>query len=530
MKRIYLLIIAIVGIFVLFGCSSKEGEADASSDETDKSVTEEPVDGGTLNVAYGSDPDTLDWMSTGASPTRDVAWHVFESLFALDHDYQVKPMIAEDYEVSDDEKVYTITIRDDVRFHDGSTVEAEDVIASIDRWTKVSSVGTIANQYIESIEEIDAFTLEITLNEVYNAFMSDVAAPKSALMIIPKEIALEAGEALLSTEQLIGTGPYQFENWSRGDEITLEKFADYSAREEEDWGGLTGKKVAYFDEINFKIVKDPQVMVNGLKTDIYDYAQSIPPDLYETVENDPMIDPVTYINGYTVATPDQSEPPFDDLKVRQALNFALDKEAIAASTYGNEDFYNMDGALFDPEQTELYNDSGTDDYLAYDKEKASELLEASDYGGDPVKIMFSNDSETYKRISQIMKQQMEEVGFTVELAPYEWATYLENWQEPANWDLVVVGWSTRFSPNELGMLIQDTASSGWYKSEQWSKLLSDWGLASSSEERSEILAGMNQTVNDEIPFIKIANETNLDIKSEKIPAYDSWVGQRFWNT
>src|SRR5699024_6988815 len=122
----------------------------------------------------------------------------------------------------------------------------------------------------------------------------------------------------------------------------LSRFKDYAARDETDWGGLTGKKDAHFDKINFKIVKDPQVMINGLKTGLYDYAQTIPPDLYEMVEASPDMDAVTYMNGYTTIIPDKTEPPFDDLKVRRALNHALDKETIAKTAYGNENFYNFD--------------------------------------------------------------------------------------------------------------------------------------------------------------------------------------------
>lgn len=250
----------------------------------------------------------------------------------------------------------------------------------------------------------------------------------------------------------------------------------------------------------------------------------------EVVETNPDIEPVTYINGYSTITPDKSEAPFDDLQVRQALNHALDKETIAKSTYGNEDFYSMDGSLFDPSQTELYSEEGTEDYLVYDKEEAKQLLEESSYDGETITIMYSNDNENYKRISQVVQQQLEEVGFTVELAPYEWATYLENWQDPENWDLVVVGWSTRFSPNELGMLIMDTNSSGWYNSERWGDLLDRWNVAESEEERNEILSEMNQTVYDELPFMKVANETSFDIMSDQIQDYDSWIGQRFWNT
>jgi peptide/nickel transport system substrate-binding protein len=271
-------------------------------------------------------------------------------------------------------------------------------------------------------------------------------------------------------------------------------------------------------------------MINGIKTGIYDYAQSIPADLYDVLESDQKIKPISYINGYTVLTPDKSEAPFNDLKVRQALNHALDKKVIAESTYGNKDFYSLDGALFDPSQKELYSEKGTDQYLAYDKEKAKQLLKESSYNGEPITIMYSSNTEAYKRTSQVVEQQLEEVGFVVELVPLEWATYLEKWSDPANWDAVIVGWSTRFSPNELGMLSMDTSSSGWYNSERWGGLLNNWNLVQDAEERKEILGEMNQTVYDELPFIKLSNVTSLDISSAKIPEYNIWVGPRFWNT
>ncbi|MDC3424089.1 ABC transporter substrate-binding protein [Aquibacillus sp. 3ASR75-11] len=532
LNKIYKLAISFISILLLItliGCSN----SDTSGTENGKSDTEQTIEdpqaGGTLNVAFAAEPDTIDWMYTGASSTRDIGWHIFETLFALDKNYETKPMIAEGYEVNDDRTVYTISIREGVKFHDGSTVTAEDVAASIDRWRKVSSVGKIASQYIESVKATE-LTIEIELNEVYNSLLVDMSAPKSALMIIPAEIAESAGEQPLKPDQLIGTGPFKFEKWDRGNEIVLTKFEDYSARTEEDWGGLTGKKVAYFDQINFKIVKDPQVVVNGLKTNLYDYGQSIPPDLYTVVESTPTIDPVTYINGYSIITPDKSEAPFDDLKVRQALNYALDKKTIAQAAYGNEKFYSFDGALFVPEQTKLYSEKGTDMYLAYNTNKAKDLLEQSDYNGKPIKIMYANNYDDYKNISEVVKQQLEAVGFKVELVPYEWATYLEKWADPANWDLVVIGWSTRFSPNELGMLSLDTSSSGWYQSERWENLIAQYSNVTTDAERKEILGEMNQTVYDELPFVKIANESTLDIKSTKVKDYDSWIGQRFWNT
>ncbi len=524
----FIFVLCLLVIASLVGCSKDTTSKTAKTGGEESAG--EPTNGGLLKVAYQSEPDTLDWSYTGASPTRDIGWHIFETLFALDKNFAIKPMVAKDYKVSKDGLTYTMNLREGVHFHDGSTVTAKDAAASIDRWRKVSSVGKITGAYMDTVKAVNDKTVEIKLKKDYKPFIASMAAPKSALIVIPAKIANEAGEQPLKPEQLIGTGPYKFEKWDKGQKIILSKFKDYSARTETDWGGLTGKKTAHFDKIEFQIVKDSQVMLNGLKTGLYDYAQNIPADLYDVVSSTPNIDPVTYINGYSTMTPDKSEAPFNDLKVRQALNYALDKQAIAEATYGNKKFYSLDGALFDPEQTELYSKEGTNGYLAYDKEKAKKLLKESSYDGRTLKIIYSNNNENYKKISQIVKQQMEEVGFKVELAPYEWATFLDKWKDPKNWDLEVVGWSTRFAPSELGMLSLGTESSGWYKSDRWQDLLDQWGKAETKEQKKDILTKMNQTVYEELPFYKIANETSLDIKSHKLQEYDNWLGQRFWNT
>src|SRR5699024_10473911 len=101
------------------------------------------------------------WMYTGATATRNIGWHIFETLFTLDSQYKVKPMIAKNYEINDKGTVYTISIREDVNFHDGTTVTAEDVSASIKRWEKVSSVGKIASNYIDEVNTPNKYTIEI---------------------------------------------------------------------------------------------------------------------------------------------------------------------------------------------------------------------------------------------------------------------------------------------------------------------------------------------------------------------------------
>lgn len=524
--RILFMTFALSLLGFLMSCSSEN--TSNAIDESHSTEQGEPTSGGTLNVAYNAEPDSLDWMYTGATSTRDIAWHIFEPLFALDHEFHVRPMIAEDFDVSEDAKTYTITIRNDVQFHNGEPVLAEDVIASMDRWFLVSSVGKITKNFIEEVREVNEHTIEIKLNTVYNSLLDDFAAPKSTLMILPKPIAEEAGEEPLQTDQLIGTGPYAFQKWDRGHEIILTKFQEYTAREE-DWGGLTGEKIASFDEIVFQIVKDPQVGLNGVKTGLYDYAQAIAPDLLEVIETDPTMEPVTYIDGYSTITPNKAKEPFSDIHVRRALHYGINQESISQAVYGHEQFYGLDGALFDPEQTALYSDVGIDEYFVYDPEKAKELLDSSDYNGEPLTVIYANNYPEYEKIGEVMKQQLEEVGFSIDLVSYEWATYLEKWQDPENWHLVIVGWSTRFSPNELGMLVLGESSSGFYESERWEELLVKWGEAEIGEEREEILGEMNRLVWEELPFLKVANVTSLQIQTNSLTGHEAWIGPRFWN-
>src|SRR5699024_6881872 len=163
-KKYYaFLMINVFTVMVLMSCSNLSAGGNSDS-KTDYEST--PTESGSLDIVFAADPETLDWMYTGVSAIWDVGWHIFETLLALDDDYEIKAMIAEDYDVSEDEKEYTIHLREGVQFHDGTTVEAEDAIASMERWRKISDVGRITDEYIDSIEEEDELTFTIKLNEV----------------------------------------------------------------------------------------------------------------------------------------------------------------------------------------------------------------------------------------------------------------------------------------------------------------------------------------------------------------------------
>jgi peptide/nickel transport system substrate-binding protein len=172
----------------------------------------EPVRGGVIRVATNAEPGTLDWQSSTATATRLVAWHIFEGLFALDQNYAVKPLLAQDYTVSPDGLRYTIRLRTGIKFHNGQPMRAEDVIASLERWGKLSTGGRETFKFIKQIRKVDDVTIEITLTGIFTPLITNLGDPKQAAVIMPKGVAESSG--LKPAVELIGTGPYIFKRWT----------------------------------------------------------------------------------------------------------------------------------------------------------------------------------------------------------------------------------------------------------------------------------------------------------------------------
>jgi peptide/nickel transport system substrate-binding protein len=484
--------------------------------------------GGVIKVASDADPPTLDWMGSPSSATTVIAYHVFEQLFALDNDLVARPMLARDYEVSDDLKTYTIRLREGVKFHDGSTMDAEDVVASMERWGTLSGIGMATFEKVQDVRAVDGSTVEVSFKEAFSPLVNNLADPQQSMTVIPAEIAREAGEDLLGEEQLVGTGPFKFGKWKRGQRITLARFDDYVSRDE-DWGGLTGRKTPYADEVQFDVVADPQVRMDGMRTGQYHYAIRMPKDSYEQLRSTDGIRPVvTKPDSWITIVPDKAEPPFDDVRLRQAINHALNKEDIARGTYGDPEFYRMDGSIFFPEQKALYTTEGTDLYDAYDPERARQLMREAGYDGEPLTLMVTNSFDDHFNSAQIEVEQLKEVGFNIDIQTYEWATFLERVEDPKNFDLFVTGFPPAYDPTTV--LWFPESFPGWWQNEEIGRLLDEWAATNDPNEQERLLGEMNRLTYEDVPLVKVVNEIGLEAVSDDLQGYESWLSMRFWNT
>lgn len=524
---------------VVSGCSGTQQSSGAAQPTPAQTGTEQkPADakadqpiqkGGVIKVAIDADPATLDWMSSPASATTTVAYHIFEQLFALDQNLTVKPMLAKEYKVSDDHKTYTIQLREGVKFQDDSTMVADDVVASMKRWGTLSGVGRGLFTKIADVKATGEHAVEIKLKEPYAPLITNLAETSQAMAVMPAKIANAAGKNPIDTDKLIGTGPYQFDSWKRGQQIVLKRFDGYVSRDE-DWGGLAGKKVAYADQIELNVVKDTQVRLSGLQTGQFDYAVRMPKDLYDQLNSLPGVKPeITRPDSWITVVPDKSQPPFNDVRLRQAINYALNKEQIGLATYGPPEFFEMDGSIFFPDQKDLYTKEGTESYNAYNPEKAKQLMKEAGYNGEPLKMVATNSFDDHYHSAQVVMQQLKDVGFNVDLQFFEWATFLNTVTEEnkGKFDLFVTGFPPAY--DLTGVLWIAPSFPGWYQSEKMSALVNQWTKTLDPAEQKRLLGEVNKTFYEEVPVIKMVNEIGLEAISDRLQGNKSWLSYRFWN-
>lgn len=288
--------------------TSAEAKTDTS---TAASVTESgntlsegtPIPGGRVVFGMTQDLTSLDPHTISDAGTRDVVFNLYEGLVKPASDGTLVPAVAEKYEISDDAKVYTFTLRDGVTFHDGTPVTAEDVKYSIDRYAEIQG-GTSAFSMLETVVIKDEKTVEVDLKESYSEFLSELA-----LAIIPKSNEDPA-------KNPIGTGPFKYVSYTPGQNLIVEKYDGY-------WK----EGVPYLDEVEFKFTSDVDTAFMELQAgtiDILKYltaaqVQSLNEN-FNVAEGSMNLVQAMYLNN--------SYEPLSDARVRQALCYAVDRQQI----------------------------------------------------------------------------------------------------------------------------------------------------------------------------------------------------------
>ncbi|MBP9995995.1 MAG: ABC transporter substrate-binding protein [Lachnospiraceae bacterium] len=398
-RRLFIMSLTFALAIALTGCSG-----DKAGDDS------------TITVGIPQDLDeSLDPHNATGAGTREVLFNVFEGLVKPNSDGELIPAVASEYAVDNEGRTYTFTLRDGVTFHDGSPVTVEDVIASVEHCAESRSgelmVAAFSN--IASIEATDEKTVEIKLSEPDTDFMTNMT-----MAIIPKSHVEDIGT------NPIGTGPYKYVSRSPQENVVLEKYDGY-------WG-----EPAYLKNVIFKIVANTDTIVMNLEGGVVDIFPRITTAQAASLSNEFNIEEGT-MNLVQALYLNNAIKPFDDVRVRQAMCYAINPQEImdfvsdGKGTEIGSSMFPAFGKYFMPELNDTYNQ---------DIDKAKKLLAEAGYeNGFSFTITVPSNYVQHIDTAQVLKEELKAINIDANINLVEWNTWLSEVYSGRNFEGTVIG-------------------------------------------------------------------------------------------
>ncbi len=384
-----------------------------------------PAAAQTLKVVMHSDVKILDPIWTTAYIQRNHGYMVWDTLFAFDEKFEVKPQMVDKWTVSDNKLTWTFTLRDGLEWSNGTPVTSEDCIASIKRWAARDSMGQKLMASVASLEAVDAKTFKMNMKEPYGLVLQSLGKPSSNVpFMMPKKTAETDPMQQIKVEDVIGSGPFVFkaDEWKPGEKIVYVKNTKYKPRSEPA-SGLAGGKVVKVDRVEWVWIADVQTQVAALQNGEIDMIESPGHDLLPLLAKDKNIKLVPWNptgNQYTFRF-NSTAKPFDNAKIRHAVMVAFNQEDFLKATIGDSKYYKVCKAPFVC-GTPLETEAGMADVLNGNAAKAKQLLTEAGYDGTPIVLMHSTDLQVLTNLAPVAKAQLERAGFKVDMQSMDWQT------------------------------------------------------------------------------------------------------------
>ncbi len=484
-----------------------------------------PRAGGILKAAMIGEPPSLDIHWTTAVITQQITWHIYEGLYTYDTQFDPIPMLAEGHTIADGGRRYTIALRRGVKFHNGKEMTSADAVASLQRWGKMATPGKALWKNVEAVEAKDPYTVVISLKEPSGSLLYGLGRPNNGAAIYPKSVIDVAGEN--QVKEFIGTGPYRFVEHRPDRHIRLARFKEYVARTDAP-DGYGGRRTAYVDEILFLPVSDVAVRLAGVETGEYHFATQIKQDQYDRLKTMPALEPrVVKPSGWATAVPNHKQGVMTSKKIRQAFLAALDMESIMVAAVGNRDFLRLDPGLFYPEQGMWHSTVGKNAFSQNDKEKARRLLREAGYTGQPIRWITTKEYDWMYKSALVAKQQLEAVGFVVDLQVVDWATLVQRRNKPEVFDIFSTGFGFTADP-ALATSLQCNWP-GWWCSEEKDRLMADLAREVDPKKRRALIDRLQAIFYEDVGRIKFGDYFLLDVVRKELRGFRSTPELFFWN-
>ncbi|SHH63198.1 ABC transporter substrate-binding protein [Bradyrhizobium erythrophlei] len=499
-----------------------------------------PSDAKTITAVMHADLRTPG-MTTTAYIVRDFGYMIYDTLLAEDSSFKIQPQMA-DWKVSDDKLTYTFTLRDGLKWHDGTPVTAEDCVASLRRWGKADGMGQKLMAFTASLEATDAKTITLKLKEPYGLVLESIGKPSSLVpFMMPKRLAETPPDK--PVPELIGSGPFKFvpAEFQPGVKAVFEKNRDYVPRKEPpSW--TSGGKVVKVDRVEWITIADAQTAANALQSGDIDFMEIPSYDILPVLAADKNIKVETsnQLGFQTVGRMNFLWPPFDNVKVRRAALLAMNQKDVLDALIGNPEYYKVCGALFVC-GTPLATDVGSESVVKGNgMAEAKKLLAESGYDGTPIVIMAPGDVVTLKAQPIVAAQLLREAGFKVDVQATDWQTVVsrrtsQKSPKEGGWNMFFTNWAAADLMNPIvNFAIGGQGKSGgwfgWAEDAKIEQLKDAFVRASSAEEQKKIAADIQKEAYDQVIYIPLGQFTQPSAWRKSLTGVlDGPATPVFWN-
>ena len=376
---------------------------------------------GSFTIAQGADAVTLDPHGQNDQPSSRVRSQIYETLVRQDTDLNLIPGLATDWEQID-ELTWEFTLREDVYFHNGELFTADDAVFTLERLADPATAapGAFIVGFMESVEAVDENTIHIHTDSPFAPMLNHLAHPVTGML--NRQAVEEAGDDY-GTQVVIGTGPFEFVRWSTGSEIELKRFEDY-------WGENALPERIVFRNIPENTVRAIEVETGGIdigyNIDPIDEARIRDGEMTKLTKHDTL---ATHYIGFNV-----QKAPFDDLRVRQAINHAVDVEAIVDYVYTGQAV-----RATSPISDTVWGANLDLNPYSYDPELAQELLAEAGYPDGFSASVWTNDNPLRMQIAELVQSDLRNIGVDISVEILEWGQYLED-TGMGRHDMFILGW------------------------------------------------------------------------------------------
>jgi peptide/nickel transport system substrate-binding protein len=469
----------------------------------------------TLKFVPSADLVLLDPVQTPALVTRTHGMMVFDTLYGIDSQFRPHPQMVAGHEILDGGKTWVLTLRDGLRFHDGTPVLARDAKASVERWAKVDLMGKSMSARLLELSAPNDKTLKFRFKTPFPQLPYALSKISGICPIMPERLALT--DPSVQVAEIIGSGPFRFVANERvpGARVVYERFASYVPRADGVTSMTSGPKVVHVDRVEWHTMPDPSTAAAALQSGEVDWWENPILDLAPVLRRNKniqlkVLDPAGLM---AMVRLNHLNPPFNNPDIRRALLAGIRQSDYMQAVSGEDRTFWRDGIGFFLPGSPSASDAGMAALTGpRDLDKVKRDLVAAGYKGERVVIMSASDSPTINGISEVAAHYLRRVGMNVDFQMMDWGTVLQRQPNKATVDKG--GWSLMANATPGANTVLPTLHQnmrglgakgfyGWPTSEKHEALLDQYLVAMDPAEQARITRDMQQQAFQDLPYIPL---------------------------